>query len=571
VPGKSVIVPDVPANNDLRRPARRRPDDGIAGAYCAKLLTDLGADVVFAQPVDDPLFTYLRTSQRTRPIPRRGSAAADMVIVGEPGRAPAGGPARDRVDHRRRSRRARRRSRCRPTRCSRRAAAASPSTGTAIVPPLTVGGHLGEYVTGAYAALGAATAWRRASRTGVPEVVDASMLEAIQMTHTVVPTLMSRFPGGGMASFRWVMIPGNEPTGDDRFVGITTVTEAQWRSLAQVIGRDDMAADEELGTMIGRFRHAKDVNDALRGWTGARTAEEVVDACVEARVPATIVGNGAELPRFDHVIEREVLVQQPASRGCGRARRSGFHGRARPRARRARGSRRGCVAGRSPRSAARGGGRTAARRRQGARLHRVLGWPGGDRVARAMGADVIKVEAVQLPDGHPLLAMVRPSQDPQFYEMSALFHAVNLGKRGITLDLGHPTDSSSPRGSSRGATWWSRTSRRLVLEQFGLDYDVVRSIRPDAVMVRMPAFGLTGPWRDRPGFAQTMEQITGMAWVTGYEAARRSSPAVRSTRWSARTRRSRSSPRSRTGTAAARDSWWRWRCWRSRPPSPPSR
>ena len=36
-------------------------------------------------------------------------------------------------------------------------------------------------------------------------------------------------------------------------------------------------------------------------------------------------------------------------------------------------------------------------------------------------------------------------------------------------------------------------------------------------MVRMPAFGLTGPWRDRPGFAQTMEQITGMAWVTGYE------------------------------------------------------
>jgi crotonobetainyl-CoA:carnitine CoA-transferase CaiB-like acyl-CoA transferase len=35
-------------------------------------------------------------------------------------------------------------------------------------------------------------------------------------------------------------------------------------------------------------------------------------------------------------------------------------------------------------------------------------------------------------------------------------------------------------------------------------------------MMRMPAFGLDGPWRDRTGFAQTMEQISGMAWVTGF-------------------------------------------------------
>jgi crotonobetainyl-CoA:carnitine CoA-transferase CaiB-like acyl-CoA transferase len=35
-------------------------------------------------------------------------------------------------------------------------------------------------------------------------------------------------------------------------------------------------------------------------------------------------------------------------------------------------------------------------------------------------------------------------------------------------------------------------------------------------MVRMPAFGLSGPWRDRIGFAQTMEQASGMAAVTGY-------------------------------------------------------
>ena len=114
-------------------------------------------------------------------------------------------------------------------------------------------------------------------------------------------------------------------------------------------------------------------------------------------------------------------------------------------------------------------------------------------------------------------AAVRPKQDPKFYEMSALFHAVNLGKRGITLDLGHPDGLVVAKRLIARCDVVVENFTPRVLEQFGLDYDAVRAVRPDAVMVRMPAFGLTGPWRDRPGFAQTMEQITGMAWVTGYE------------------------------------------------------
>ena len=35
-------------------------------------------------------------------------------------------------------------------------------------------------------------------------------------------------------------------------------------------------------------------------------------------------------------------------------------------------------------------------------------------------------------------------------------------------------------------------------------------------MVRMPAFGLSGPWRDRTGFTMTMEQVSGMAWLCGF-------------------------------------------------------
>ena len=53
------------------------------------------------------------------------------------------------------------------------------------------------------------------------------------------------------------------------------------------------------------------------------------------------------------------------------------------------------------------------------------------------------------------------------------------------------------------------------MEQFGLGADTLLELNPRIVVVRMPAFGLTGPWRDRVGFAPTMEQIAGLAWVTG--------------------------------------------------------
>jgi crotonobetainyl-CoA:carnitine CoA-transferase CaiB-like acyl-CoA transferase len=491
---------------------------GIAGAYCAKLLTDLGADVVFDAEIDDPLFTYLRTSQRHADDLGPWLATADVVLVGEPGRAPPpaaplvtisitplghGGPD-DGLQLSEEVLQAR--------------SGSLAAHGHAHLPPLTVGGRLGEYIVGVFAALGGLTAWSRASRTGVPETVDASMLEAIQMTYTVTPTLMARFPGGRAGAFRWVMIPGNEPTGDGRFVGITTVTSQQWQALARVIGRDDMAADDELGTMLGRFVRANEVNDALHAWTMQHTAEEIVDACVAARVPATIVGNGAELPRFDHLVEREVFVRQPGEAWIRPRAPFRFHGvddreLVAPRA-----AGTDAWPSRLPRTPA----AVAVDDRPLAGV-RVLDftafWAGPFATAWlcAMGAEVIKVESVQRPDGIRFSAALRPHQDPLFYEKSALFHASNLGKRDITLDLGHPDGLALAKGLIERVDVVAENFTPRVLEQFGLDWPTVRALRPDTVMMRMPAFGLDGPWRERGGFAQTMEQLTGMAWLTGYE------------------------------------------------------
>jgi crotonobetainyl-CoA:carnitine CoA-transferase CaiB-like acyl-CoA transferase len=55
-----------------------------------------------------------------------------------------------------------------------------------------------------------------------------------------------------------------------------------------------------------------------------------------------------------------------------------------------------------------------------------------------------------------------------------------------------------------------------VLDQIGLDFAAVQAIRPDAVMLRMPGFGLDGPWRDNPAFAYAIESAAGVSWLTGY-------------------------------------------------------
>lgn len=55
-----------------------------------------------------------------------------------------------------------------------------------------------------------------------------------------------------------------------------------------------------------------------------------------------------------------------------------------------------------------------------------------------------------------------------------------------------------------------------VMESFGLSYEQLREFNEQIIEVRMPGFGLDGPWRDRVGFAMTMEQLAGLAWLTGY-------------------------------------------------------
>ena len=78
----------------------------------------------------------------------------------------------------------------------------------------------------------------------------------------------------------------------------------------------------------------------------------------------------------------------------------------------------------------------------------------------AMGADVVKVESIQRPDGMRFAGGVKIG-DPQIFEWSAVTHGANVGLRDVTLDLSRPEGADLARRlvAGRRHRRWT-TSRR---------------------------------------------------------------------------------------------------------------
>ena len=128
---------------------------------------------------------------------------------------------------------------------------------------------------------------------------------------------------------------------------------------------------------------------------------------------------------------------------------------------------------------------------------------------------MVKVESVQRPDAIRYTSSRGPDVE-QWWEYSWLFHGVNAGKKSVTLDLTRPEGLALAGRLIEEADLVIENFSPRVFESFGFDEDHVRRLAPRAVFVRMPAFGLRGPWRERVGLAQTMEQLSGLANLTGY-------------------------------------------------------
>jgi crotonobetainyl-CoA:carnitine CoA-transferase CaiB-like acyl-CoA transferase len=132
-----------------------------------------------------------------------------------------------------------------------------------------------------------------------------------------------------------------------------------------------------------------------------------------------------------------------------------------------------------------------------------------------LGAEVIHVESTRRPDGTRMIAGVPVTED-LWWEKSPIFAALNTNKKGVTLDLQNPRGKELLLLLIATCDVIVENFTPRVLDQIGLDFAAVQAVRPDAVMLRMPGFGLDGPWRDNPAFAYAIESAAGLSWLTGY-------------------------------------------------------
>jgi crotonobetainyl-CoA:carnitine CoA-transferase CaiB-like acyl-CoA transferase len=493
----------------------------IAGPYCTKLLADAGADVVKVEPVDgDPLrrwrsgrlFEFLNASKRDPADEHEAEAAGDVLVVDEPVDLDAlwaTNPALVVVT-------------ITPFGCDgpwvgrpateftlQAWAGATGSRGYPDGPPIAVGGRLGEWVAGTYAAVGAIAARRAAQHTGRGTHVDVALLDSIAVTMAMMPSIFASMSGWNPVVWttRSIEVPSIEPTADG-YANFTTNSAQQFSDFCVMIGHPELLEEQPRIAQPGvRFAQRKEFLSLVHDYTRKRTTAEVLEEAALFRIPAGPTLNGETVTTFPQFVERGVFEQH-----------DGFIAprvpyRISPPA--------PADSGRSPGGKPRGTRLITAQTTKplsGVRVVDCTAWWAGPAAGHALaclGAEVIKVESITRPDLVRYAGVKPPSVD-QWWEWGPMFHGANGGKRGITLDLTRPEGVEVFERLVSKADMVIENYTPRVMEQFGLGWERLHEVNPQLVMVRMPAFGLDGPWRDHTGFAQTMESVTGMAWVTGF-------------------------------------------------------
>ena len=403
--------------------------------------------------------------------------------------------------------------------------------------PLQLGTSLTETLSGAYAAVASLIAAHAAREHGRGDHVDVSVVEAA-INAALLP--VQRYDYTGDSGVRRADI-GPSPSfilpTSDGYVGANVLTQAQWEMMCQFFGRPELIDDPLFADGWSRMANSRELAGELADLTRSRTAEDVFHDAQTWRIPFGLIPSMSDVMNLLPHREREFFLDFEHPR-AGRVRMPGIpwmFGDERPVGSRTPllGEHDGEVragaweqAGHPPLPSAsppsRGekgieGGSNGDPERplEGLRvidLSMFMSGPMTSLIFADGGADVIKVESVQRIDGW----RAGGATDDFWWEWAPQFNWVNRNKHGITLNLTDPRGSDVIRQMVKDADILVENYTPRVMGNFGLSYEELREINPELIMISMPGFGLTGTWSHYTAFANTTEQMSGLPHLTGY-------------------------------------------------------
>ena len=95
------------------------------------------------------------------------------------------------------------------------------------------------------------------------------------------------------------------------------------------------------------------------------------------------------------------------------------------------------------------------------------------------------------------------------------FLGVNRGKSGIVLDLKLPQGREVLRRLLRDADVLVHNFRPGVPERLGIDYETLSTLNPRIICCAVTGYGETGPLRDKAGYDQVLQSMTGICAMQG--------------------------------------------------------
>ncbi len=145
-------------------------------------------------------------------------------------------------------------------------------------------------------------------------------------------------------------------------------------------------------------------------------------------------------------------------------------------------------------------------------FERVWAAPFGTRFLADYGAEVIKIESRRFADGR---IWDRDRNPPAWLSGHATYGEINRNKQSVSLDLHTPSGQELFKRLVEQSDIVVENNAPSTMQRFGVDYDALRAVKPDIIMISCPGFGSTGPMRDYVAVGQCLTAFTGLGYLWG--------------------------------------------------------